>query len=178
MNKSLLWVAILTAAGAVVSGCASVSSVGSGPRGAPGPLTTPICSPPEVQVSINQVTISGSTATIKVNPGARDFSNKGAGIRWNIAGNKYSFAADGITFDKANYPNQANGPGNSGPGNNATEYLVCFGDTSATAYTWHYNIKFFANDSPSTVWICDPTVVNSASLLNEEQLVNCVIATN
>jgi len=127
-------------------------------------------------VTITQVTISGSTATIKVKPGQQTVPIKGAGIRWNFAGRNYSFTADGITFGKQTYPTQPYGPIDYGPGNNATEYVVCFADTTGAASTWYYNIKFFENSKPTTIWICDPTLVNSASEGGSEDTVNCVIA--
>ena len=187
MNIKILGACISFSIAAVMSGCVATPPVQRGGPPVPVPSkggttvavqTTPTCSPPEVHVTLNQVNITGSTATVKVNPGQKLVPLKGAGIRWNFSGNAYSFTVDGITFSKTGYPSQPYGPIDYGPGNNPTEYVVCFGDTTTVgAATWYYNIKFIENDRPSIVWTCDPTLVNSQSEAGAEQTVSCVSTT-
>jgi hypothetical protein len=182
MNKNSLVIATFVAVG-LLSACGTpappqADSVATPPKkvaGTVGAKSNPTCSGPPVHVTINQVTISGSRATIKINPKEAPFPKTGAGIRWNFSGNQYSFTGDGISFVKSGYPQQPFGPIDYGYGNNATEFVVCFGDTSSVGpATWHYDIKFFANSDPSVVWVCDPTLVNSAGEPGAPEPVDCV----
>ena len=165
----------------VLSGCATEPAKPPEPasKASPAAVTrmNPACQGPVVHVTINQVTISGDTATIKVNPKEARFPATGAGIRWNFSSNQYSFTGDGISFVKSSHPQQPFGPIDWGFGNNATEFVVCFGDTRTVGtQTWHYDIKFVVNAEPSVTWVCDPTLVNSGGEPGAPEPVNCVKA--
>ena len=130
------------------------------------PLTCPggMYTPP---VTINQFVVTGpTTATINVNPPKKVIGTAPGGVLWNFAGNNQSFTAlDGITLK----PGSAAGPISSGFGNNPSEYVVCFGDTSSSPmWAWNYHIKFYDNATPTRVWICDPTIVNSDSFVGPD----------
>jgi hypothetical protein len=170
---------------ALLAGCAGGGSGGGGYGGyggagmpapaSPKSLTASPCSGPEVQVTLGQVTISGSTATLQVNPGQRTIGTSPGGVRWKFTQNTYSFTSDGVTFK----PNQPPGPANAVPGTDPTEYAWCFNSTASSPdTTWRYNIKFFANANPSAVWQCDPTIVNRSSLAADASTstVSCVPA--
>jgi len=183
-TRQMSWAVLVAGVGAaaVMAGCDKKASpvTGKPVAAAASAPTTASCPPPLKQVTINQITVSGATATIKVNPGARDIPNTGGGVQWKFSGNAYNFTADGVNFVKPNYPSQpASGPSSSGFGSDATEFVVCFVDTTALGNVeWHYNIKFFATATPATIWICDPTIVNHGSGISTDDVqdVNCTIA--
>jgi len=157
----------------VLSGCAPTAPLKTspGPNRAFFTQSNQTCLP-ERPVTLNQFNKSGSTATIEVNPGQREFPRTGAGIRWQFSGNSLSFTYDGINFAKQQQ--QPAGPVASGYGKDATEFVVCFGDTSSMPNTtWRYNIKFFENSNPSVVWLCDPTLVNSGGESGGRETVTC-----
>jgi hypothetical protein len=143
------------------------------------PLPTPTCRGPEFLVTISQVRVSGGTASIDVNPGQSPVSRTGSSLRWRLDDDRYSFASDGITFVKANHPEQpASGPSRSGRGRDGREFVVCFDDTTSVGVTeWHYSVKFYERKAPLAttriVWICDPTVVNSDTWKSLNQAVDC-----
>lgn len=155
------WRAIAEVAGIVgLVGCA-----GTAPPGMHAVATSSPCAGPEAEVTINQVTISGSTATIQVNPGSRSIDPTGGGVRWKFSQNVYAFAGDGVTFK----PNQPAGPASAPPTNDPTQYVWCFNNTTSTPdTTWSYTIKFSANAAPSKVWSCDPTIINRGGKVDAE----------
>ena len=154
------WRAIAEVAGIIgLAGCASTA-----PPAMRAVATSP-CAGPEAQVTINQVTISGSSATIQVNPGSRSIDPTGAGVRWKFSQNVYSFTGDGVSFK----PNQPAGPASAPPTNDPTQFVWCFNNTTSTPdATWNYTIKFSANAAPTKVWSCDPTIINRGGKLDVE----------
>ena len=155
------WRAIAGIAGIVgLAGCA-----GTAPPPAMRAVGTSPCPGPEAQVTINQVTISGSTATIQVNPGSRTIDPTGGGVRWKFSQNGYSFTSDGVTF-KANQPA---GPASAPATGDPTQFVWCFNNTTSTPdSTWNYTIKFSANAAPTKVWSCDPTIINRGGKVDAE----------
>lgn len=159
-HQALLLTAIAIAA---LAGCsknepaattAAAGSAASAPASAP---VAPPC-PPEAPVKIDNVSVpgSGTTATIRVQPDPRQISRNAGGVRWTLKspqGKTYEFTGDGITF-KSNAPQ---GPTSSVPGK--TEFVACFGATPPDQ-VWPYTIKFVDKAVPTTVWVCDPTIVN------------------
>jgi len=167
------WRAIAEVAGIVgLAGCAGTAppAMRAAPPGAV--VATSPCAGPEAQVTISQVTISGGSATIQVNPGSRSIDPTGGGVRWKFSQNVYSFTGDGVTF-KANQPA---GPASAPPTYDPTQFVWCFNNTTSTPdATWNYTIKFSANAAPSKVWSCDPTIINRGGKLDAEAVmtVNC-----
>ena len=133
----------------------------------PGPIVPATClgGMNTPSVTINQFTVTGpTTATVNVVPPEKSIRKTAGGILWKFAGNNQSFTVDGITFKAGS----ASGPGQPGFGNDPSEFVVCFGDTSSSpATSWKYNIKFYDNATPTTVWVCDPTIVNSEPITTQ-----------
>jgi hypothetical protein len=151
---------VISAVSAAASvGCSTGDHGGRAPSSGPAnpPTIAPPC-PPESPVKIDSVSVpaSGMTATIRVDPDPRQIGQNAGGVRWTLKsppGKTYEFTSDGVTF-KAGAPT---GPASAVPGN--TEYVVCFTAT-APSQTWPYTIKFVDKAAPTTVWSCDPTIVN------------------
>ena len=119
------------------------------------PCTTP---PPAVQVNINQVTVSGSTATIKVDPGEARIVPSGGSVQWKFNAPGYGLAPNGITFK----PAQPAGP--SASAGDTKDFYWCFGVTAPNPLPWKYNVSFRADATPTQIYDCDPTIINSVSL--------------
>jgi hypothetical protein len=148
---------------AALVGCSKGDQGAAAPASGPTTPATlaPPC-PPEAPVKVDSVSIpaSGTTATIQVDPDPRQISQNAGGVRWTLkspAGKTYEFTSDGVTF-KAGTPT---GPASSVAGK--TEYVVCFNAT-APNQSWPYTIKFVDKAAPTTVWSCDPTIVNRDTL--------------
>jgi hypothetical protein len=125
------------------------------------PGVAPSC-PPEVPVKIDRVSVdaSAATATIRVDPDPRQISRNAGGVRWTLMSppsKTYEFTTDGISF-KPGAP-----PGPASPVVGKTQFVVCFGATTPDQ-TWPYTIKFVDTAAPTTVWVCDPTIVNRESI--------------
>jgi len=128
----------------------------------------------DAQVTLNQIAVSGSTATIQVTPGNKAIGMNATGVRWKLNQNGYAFTSDGIVFK----PNQPAGPASAPSTNSPTEFLWCFNATTQTGLVWNYSLKFTATAAPSTVWVCDPTIINSSGAVVTDappQTVNCTI---
>ena len=127
-------------------------------------------SPPPIQVNINQVSVSGATATIKVNPGKAVVPEAGGSVHWKFNSNGYGLAANAVTFK----PSQPAGP--SASAGDSKDFYWCFG-TTAPRSTWDYNISFSADTAPTKIYDCDPTIINSTIGISTlaVQTVNCVL---
>ena len=127
-------------------------------------------SPPPTQVNINQVSVSGATATIKVNPGKAVVPEAGGSVHWKFNSNGYGLAANAVTFK----PSQPAGP--SASAGDSKDFYWCFGATAPSS-TWNYNISFSADTAPTKIYDCDPTIINSTIGISTlaVQTVNCVL---
>ena len=158
----------LAAAGLV--GCShpgpgSAGDAGGAGRAAALTSSLPNC-PPAQSLNINQISVSGKQATIKLKD-PRPVPASGAGLRWKLSTNGFSFTADGIAVTSP--------PAGATSASTGTEFQWCFGATPAGSQ-WKYSINFFADDDPSTVFTCDPTIISSASLMgmtDEDSTLTC-----
>ena len=133
----------------------------------PNPCTTP---PAAVQVNVNQVNVSGTTATINVSPDKARIPASGGSVHWKFNANGYRLAAASAVTFKASQPA---GP-LSGSGDDSN-YFWCFGSTAPTS-TWAYNISFSPDNDLTKIYDCDPTIINSASNVPlDAPPVNCTL---
>lgn len=134
-------------------------------------LANPCPMPPApVEVTINQVNVSGSSATIKVNPEAASIPRSSASVHWKFNAPGYRLAANAVTF-KASQP-----PGPSASAGDDTDFYWCFSATAASA-VWKYNVSFSPEKEPTKIYDCDPTIVNTQSGLVDVtvQTVSCML---
>ena len=118
-------------------------------------LTSPCPPPPApVEVTINQVNVSGSSATIKVNPEAASIPASGGSVHWKFNATGYRLAANAVTF-KASQP-----PGPSASAGDDKEFYWCFGATTPNL-GWKYNVSFSPDSDRTKIYDCDPTIVNT-----------------
>lgn len=165
MNKfQRLWAPGL-ASSLLLMGCAGDAQKPRARTMADSVVTTSPCAGPEARVNLNQVRIPAppASASIQVNPDSVRVNEVAGGVRWTIAGNRYVFADDGITF-KAPVPA---GPASSAITADRSDFWWCFNASPRNA-TWNYTIRFYdKNDTtvPPKIWSCDPIIVNFDSLM-------------
>lgn len=170
MNRvSLLWGTVCVAA---VAGCASVApdqpagmaTASRAPAAAPAPA---VCGgAPLKPVKIKDMTVVGSDVTIKI-PAQVVINKNKAGVVWTLETAGYEFAQGAISF-KADQPGGITGPQQI----SRTEYAWCFDSTRES--TWSYDIFFKTAAANSPTWHCDPTIVNSGTMVEQsEPVVTC-----
>ena len=155
---------LLTLLGVVACG-----DKGKAPPAAPPPAVAaaslPNC-PPQKPENITQISVStgasGPVATLRIND-PRRVPKDGAGLRWKLNTNGYTFTGDGIAI--ASPPPPA-GAASSSTG---TEFQWCFGSTTAGTQ-WKYTINFIADAAPSVVYSCDPTIISTDSNVDTDAL--------
>jgi hypothetical protein len=157
------------------SGAAAGATAVAGPASGPSPAST--CGTgPDAPVTLSQINVSGSSATIQVNPGSRMITMNATGVRWKLNQNGYAFTGDGIVFK----PNQPAGPASAPPTNSPTEFVWCFNPTSTAGTVWNYSIKFAATAASAPVFVCDPTIINASGAIETDTpaaplTVNCTV---
>lgn len=114
--------------------------------------------PPAVPENINQISVSGKNATITFKD-PRNVPPSGAGLRWKLNTNGYTFTGNGIAI--------ATPPAGAASSSTGTEFQWCFGPTGVQTH-WKYSISFFADAAPATVFTCDPTIISSADVLGSD----------
>ena len=169
--------------GVMLLGCAALAACSpkEPPPAAALPATTTTAvvaaqpCPPESPVKIDNVSVAAgaASASISINPEPRQISKNAGGVRWTLkspSGKTYVFAADGIVFKNNPPPGPASAPATG----KADEFVWCFNPTPNSS-TWSYSVKFYDQDTPGTVWVCDPTIVNDATAVADAATpVNCV----
>src|SRR5689334_10340763 len=124
------WAAAL----AISVGLAACAGSGSAQRAKVSQATfltsLPSC-PPAISTNITQISASGKTATIKLQD-PRMLPPTGAGLRWKLNTNGYTFTNDGIGI--------ASPPAGAASASTGTEYQWCFGSTT-DGTQWKYSIN-------------------------------------
>ncbi len=165
VNRWALATMAAVLAAVALSGCkrAEVAAPAPAAAGSASTMTQPTCTP-EVQVNITKVTVTGSTAVIKMNHKQIMIANRGdAGVRWSLP-KGYVFVSNGITFPADKAASQPAGPVASAPAGSSDQYLWCF-QTAANGQ-WGYTIWFTAEGTSTPVWKCDPTIINTAPFVD------------
>ena len=120
--------------------------------------------PPPLPMNIHQISVStgasGPEATLKIND-PRNVPPTGAGLRWKLNTNGYTFTGNGIVI--------ASPPASAASSSTGTEFQWCFGTTTAGTQ-WKYTINFYADAAPSVVFVCDPTIISTDSSLSTDAL--------
>lgn len=151
-NGLALGALVLAVAFIGLAGCGQRESIQRAKVATPAPSLPPC--PPDKPVKIKKISVNGNTATITINPDPRDYPKAGAGLHW-ILPSGYSFPADGIVI-----PSPPAGAASTSTG---IEYQWCFGQTTEGTSS-KYTIKFYADNAPATVFVCDPTIISLADL--------------
>ena len=118
---------------------------------------------PERPIKIHSITVSGSTATVKVDPDPVRIGHNAAGLRWKLSGSggrNFAFTSDGIAFAAG----AASGPSSAPPTGKPDEFVWCFGSSQPDS-SWKYTIKFREVGGAGPTWKCDPTILNNENFV-------------
>lgn len=153
---------LLTLLGVVACG-----DKGKAPTAAPPPAVAaaslPNC-PPPLNENINQISVStgasGPVATVRLND-RRNVPPRGAGLRWHLSTNGYTFTGNGIGITSP--------PAGAASSSSGNDFQWCFGATQQGT-EWKYTIEFYADAAPAVVYVCDPTIISTDSNLSTDAL--------